>query len=213
MRYLLFIAMLLPLNCFSQIIEMKENQNQIDKLFIQSDEIRDKINTKCVLNSELILYAEIKNDSLISIYVRNKSDKNTLIQMQERQLFLIQEAKDKDGNWKPIEYWKYASCGNSYFSCELAPNETMKSETKSYFGKFKTEIRFKLRNRNKIYFSNVLKGKIELSQFDVTNSVKIKANIFNILIENEKLNFLEPLTDEQYIRDSSEIKYIKINKK
>ncbi len=107
------------------------------------------------------------------------------------------EAKNEKGEWKPIEYWSYSWCGNSYRSRKIGPNEIIKSKSFNYSGSYVTEIRFKLFNSNKVYYSNVLKGTIELSQFMISETRKKMTNYYQYEASAgkeiaEKILFLEP---------------------
>lgn len=87
----------------------------------------------------------------------------------------IQEAKDKNGDWKPIEcYYNFGGCGNpeSYFY-KLIPNNYMGYPVIKYNGDFKTKIRIKLFNAGTIYYSNEFFGYINYSQFDTSSFKEI----------------------------------------
>lgn len=80
----------------------------------------------------------------------------------------IQEAKDADGKWKPIEFFEdLPRCvGHDHF---------YKFETKKYLGhlimkyhgNFKTKLRVKMKIRNHYYYSNEFTGFINHSQFNL----------------------------------------------
>ncbi|RKS01416.1 hypothetical protein [Flavobacterium sp. 102] len=82
--------------------------------------------------------------------------------------FMIQEAKDSDGKWKPIEFIKrlgIASCIPSP-SPLLFSKKYMGSSIIKYHGDFKTKLRVKFANKKNIYYSNEFTGYIHKSQFD-----------------------------------------------
>ena len=83
---------------------------------------------------------------------------------------MIQEALDEDSLWKPIEYWVYSGCGNSYFNpLNLNPYTYLMVPIRKYFGEYKTKMRLKLKNGKKIIYSNTFKGSINKSQFTIKN--------------------------------------------
>ena len=126
---------------------------------------------------------EIKTDSVFEIwkkrprnyvkaypvFIRNASKDTIHIDNQDGALFLIQEAKNKMGEWKPIEYWIYSTCGNSYAYTSLGPDDILTLKKVKYQGTFETEMRLKLRTNNKLVYSKPFKGSINTEQFEVEN--------------------------------------------
>ena len=126
---------------------------------------------------------EIKTDSVFEIwkkrprnyvkaypvFIRNTSKDTIHIDNQDGALFLIQEAKNKMGEWKPIEYWIYSTCGNSYAYTSLGPNDILTLKKVKYKGTFETEMRLKLRTNNKLVYSKPFKGSINTEQFELEN--------------------------------------------
>jgi len=126
---------------------------------------------------------EVKTDSVFEIwkkrprnyvnaypvFIRNTSKDTIHIDNQDGALFLIQEAKNKIGEWKPIEYWIFSTCGNSYAYTSLGPNDILVLKKVSYKGSFETEMRLKLRTNNKLVYSKPFKGSINEEQFDLEN--------------------------------------------
>lgn len=161
--------LLLTFGLNAQTSEMETNENRIDRDFISSYEFKEKIKSQSKTENEINLILEKNNDSLYSIYVFNKTTDSLKISSQDWHLLLIQEAKNQNGEWKPIEYWRYSWCGNSYLTDKLDPNGILKTESKVYSGNFKTQIRFKLLNDNKVYYSNSKTGFVNLTQFEIPN--------------------------------------------
>ena len=189
--------LLLTFGLNAQTSEMETNENRIDRDFVSPPEFREKINGQSKIEKEINLILEKNNDSLYSIYVFNKTTDSIKISIQDWHLYLIQEAKNQNGEWKPIEYWKYSWCGNSYLSGKLEPNGILKTESKVYNGNFGTQIRFKLLNDDKVYFSNSLDGFVNISQFDIPNDIseyrtyeRIKTRGSSEILK--KVIFLEP---------------------
>ncbi len=141
----------------------------MDRDFVPSSGLKIQFSDLYKSENEIILILEKTNDSLYSIYVYNKTTDSLKISNQDWHLFLIQEAKNQNGQWQPIEFWKYSTCTNSYLSDQIEPSGIIKTQSKVYNGSFETQIRFKLLNDNKVYYSNSITGFINLSQFDIPN--------------------------------------------
>ena len=103
------------------------------------------------------------------VFIRNTSKDTVHIDNQNGNLFIIQEAKNKKGEWKQIEYWVYATCGNSYAYTSLGPNDIVVLKKMKYQGSFETEMRLKLRTNNRLVYSKPFKGSINIEQFDLEN--------------------------------------------
>tara|TARA_R110001583_G_scaffold136677_3_gene288449 strand:- start:94 stop:924 length:831 start_codon:yes stop_codon:yes gene_type:complete len=103
------------------------------------------------------------------VFIRNISNDSIQIDHQDGQVFVIQEAKDNDGIWHPIEYWRFSDCGNSYAKSVIGPNELIIIKKIKYKGTFQTELRLKLKTENNIIYSRAFKGSINKEQFDVLN--------------------------------------------
>ena len=79
---------------------------------------------------------------------------------------LIQEAKDTDGNWKPIEYIYSLPLDIIDYSCTvLSPKKYLATSIIKYHGDFKTKLRVKIRFGRNYYYSNEIEGYINKSQF------------------------------------------------
>ena len=163
--------LLLTFELSAQTNEMVMNDNRIDQDYVPTTELQANINSQNLIENKINLVLEKTKDSLYSIYVINKTSDPISISKQDWSLFLIQEAKNKNGEWKPVEYWQYSTCGNSYLSEKIKPNGILKTESLAYFGNFKTEIRFKLLNSDQIYYSNPINGFVNLSQFSVPSKI------------------------------------------
>ncbi|MGS2727891.1 hypothetical protein ACU8DI_14875 [Psychroserpens sp. BH13MA-6] len=191
------LILLLTFEINAQTYEMVSNKNKIEQDFVPSTEFRIKIENQVKSKSEINLILEKVKENQYSIYILNKTSDSIKISKQDWSLYLIQEAKDTNGEWKPIEYWQYASCGNSYLSNKLEPNGIIKTESIAYDGNIETDIRFKLLNENKVYYSNSIIGKISENQFKLPNDIKTKwpIRIMEKIISEQTLNavvFLKP---------------------
>lgn len=102
------------------------------------------------------------------LLIENISDSVANIETQEGWIYMIQEALDKQGNWRPVEYIDYrAVCGNSYGSSKLLPDEYLISKIYKYAGDFETQLRVKFATYKEVYYSNEFPGRINRSQFEL----------------------------------------------
>lgn len=86
-------------------------------------------------------------------------------------LYIIQEALDTDGKWKPVEAFPASWCGNSYHRVRLGCNEYWEFSAPLYHGSFKTKIRFRLgQDDGSAVYSNEFEGSVNPGQF--TNKPK-----------------------------------------
>ena len=88
----------------------------------------------------------------------------------DSRLYIVQEALDQRGAWKPIEYIPSSWCGNSYHTVFLGPSEYWEFAAARYTGKFKTRLRFRLDGQmsgtEKItIYSNEFVGGVNAGQF------------------------------------------------
>jgi len=84
----------------------------------------------------------------------------------DHRLFIVQEAIDETGEWKPVEYFPTSWCGNSYHHVFLDPGEHWLFPTPKYEGTFSTTLRFSMSiDGNKVLHSNEFKGSVNPVQF------------------------------------------------
>lgn len=98
-------------------------------------------------------------------YLVNTTDTTFNAKRQDGSLIMIQEAKNKDGEWQPIEHWIYSGCGNSYFNpLALEPNSFAEVGIIQYTGSFETQLRLKLKYGTEVLYSAPFRGSIDPSQ-------------------------------------------------
>ncbi len=114
------------------------------------------------------------------VYIINKLDKSTSIPVRGIATEMIQEAKNENGDWRPIEYRVRNFCGLGYREYILKHNYFVISSIYKYTGNFSTELRIKFRNQNQVFYSNIFNGKINKNQFKLDEYY------------NSPENFLEP---------------------
>lgn len=80
----------------------------------------------------------------MKVRVLNYTDEARKIPTLDYCLYLVQEARDSEGIWRPIEQFPAAICSFSYFSVLLEPKEYWEFDVPRYTGTFKTRLRFAL---------------------------------------------------------------------
>lgn len=97
----------------------------------------------------------------------NTSDTLFFLIRNVGKLIAIQEARDKNGNWQPVEYFFNDRCGNSFDEFALAPHYVLNFELPRYTGTFKTKMRLCIRLDNGLFaFSNEWPAYINERQFE-----------------------------------------------
>lgn len=102
----------------------------------------------------------------------NATNKEVGFAASDSRLYIVQEALDRDGKWKPIEYLPSSWCGNSYHTVFLGANEYWEFSAARYTGEIKTKLRFRLdkqsgkTDQTPIY-SNEFEGSINPKQFTI----------------------------------------------
>lgn len=85
----------------------------------------------------------------------------------DSRLPIVQEAQDREGKWRPIEYLPSSWCGNSYHTVFLQPGQQWVFAVPRYEGPFATKLRFRLdrgQGQPPLY-SAEFEGSIHESQF------------------------------------------------
>ncbi len=98
------------------------------------------------------------------LYLINASQDTVNIPSQDGRIKIIQQAKNKNGEWQDIDNFINSFCGNSYYTLRLAPNEYQIFATPIFKGEFKTLLRFKLEIDEQIIYSNLYAGRINYGQ-------------------------------------------------
>jgi hypothetical protein len=161
----------------NQILNMPnytENSEIVEKLEKGTNDVIEYSNT--IKESYSKYYKPSKKiNQAFPVFIFNQSDSIVSLDLKEDWFFMIQEAKNKKGEWKPIEYYEpYTYCGNSFWSKELIPNHYAISKIYKYKGKFKTTLRLKLKSNNKIYYSNEFVSFINPKQFELPKKILMK---------------------------------------
>ncbi len=118
---------------------------------------------------------ERKHYKTLPVFIFNNSKFGRVISkpIVNGDLFMQVQAKDKNNQWKPIEY-NYVPgfiCGTGHQDYFLKPKHFIVSTIRKYSGDYLTKMRVKLMSSQKIYYSNEFEGEINYSQFKKTEAV------------------------------------------
>ncbi|MCU0443290.1 MAG: hypothetical protein MUE85_00130 [Microscillaceae bacterium] len=111
-----------------------------------------------------------EQSSQLSIFnLINTSGQAQKITTQDGSLIMIQEAKNPQGKWQPIEYWNFDwGMGATFGTLDLPAQHSVLFTAPQFKGNFATEVRFKLKmNDQTIFYSEPFVAKITASQFKV----------------------------------------------
>ncbi len=148
-------------------IDSRKIKHKKNQLYIQFERSKGKKKKSKVFSKD--------NEAYFTGYLINTTDSLVEIQKQDGSLIMIQEALNEEGEWQPIEYWKYSWCGNSYFyPLKLNAKQFVSFQVKEYCGDFKTSIRLKLKNKKDIIYSKPYKANIDRSLFEQVAKSKVK---------------------------------------
>lgn len=100
------------------------------------------------------------------LFLVNTTGEERWFSAVDSHLYILQEAQDKDGNWKPVEAEPTSWCGNSYHRVRLGANEFWAFAAPRYSGSFHTKLRFRLgRDETTPVYSNEFDGSVNPGQF------------------------------------------------
>ncbi|WP_452601144.1 hypothetical protein [Pontimicrobium sp. MEBiC06410] len=123
----------------------------------------EKEGLKIVVDTTQIIYKLSEGDSASKshpVFIYNSSYKNYIVGLGTI-LYMHLEAKNRKGEWKPIEkQWGYF-CGTGIYTHILKPNNICVSSVYKYSGNFKTKLRLKHLGN----YSNEFEGYVNLDEF------------------------------------------------
>jgi hypothetical protein len=164
----IFIDTSYNFNCKDFEYKWMDLSNKIDsliKLNYTNREIEPDLITKVYYNKLAKIRKKYVKAYPLLIY--NSEFKDVFIYDGLSGFQLIQEAKDIDGKWKPIEYLNNLSSDLiSPFFNKLNSKKYLATSIIKYHGNFKTKLRVKIRLNNHYYYSNEIEGLINQSQFN-----------------------------------------------
>ena len=140
---------------------------------------------------------EIANNMDMAIWIQNISPDTIFFPIQDGSLIGVLEAIDNENSWKPIQYWWFSWCGNSYNDLTLLPNNSIQIGVNNIRGEIETTMRLKIHGRDTLYISNEFFGKISLDDFELSAKA-----LREMLDDKDRISFLDSvhygLTDFLY---------------
>lgn len=121
-------------------------------------------------------YSEMKriHYEMTPVFIFNLSNKNQALEKPiGGSLQLITEAKDEEGNWKPVDFSEQFRplCRTGHQNYNLQSNRFIVAGVAKYQGDFKTQLRVKLKSFSKVFYSNSFEGNINKNQFNTAQVV------------------------------------------
>jgi hypothetical protein len=139
-------------------------KEKLEKLSEQKISYRQQANSAHIRN----------NRGQNQVWIINNTADTVSIQMQDWSYICILQGLTKGGQWFPIQYWRFSTCGNSYHYKQFAPRTANSFITTiPNSGEYETRLRFKLLGTDKFYYSNEFIGKINYCEF-VEDSMSYK---------------------------------------
>lgn len=138
--------------------------------------------------------------SSFPVLIHNLSNSNIYVSTASiiGDFHFIQQAKDVDGKWKPIEFQKsmspFGGCASLNTNYLLLPKHYLATSTIKYKGNFKTKIRIKMYSGNNYYYSNEITGYINKSQFNqdfIKYFLKERGYEQDLFVEDRDFMFLD----------------------
>lgn len=121
---------------------------------------------RLVIDTRVVIPFDEKYEGMTVLLVNN-TEVPQRIPTQDYRLYMTQEALDRDGEWKPIESFQMATCGNSYFNVRLNPMTYWTFTAPRYQGAIKTKLRFRLAlGDERTIYSREFKGSVNEGQFE-----------------------------------------------
>ena len=100
------------------------------------------------------------------VWIINNSDDTVGIQMQDWLFICILQAKARNGQWHPVQYWRLSTCGNSYYTKTFLPKTANSFIADRHLeGDYPTTLRYKLMGAKTFYYSNEFDGRINYCEF------------------------------------------------
>lgn len=129
---------------------------------------------------------EYANNMDMAIWLQNTSTDTILFPQQDGSLIGLIEAKNKEGSWKPVQYWWFSWCGNSYWDIVLPPKNSFQIGLNNRLGEIQTIMRLKIHGHDTIYYSNEFNGWISENSFNLT-----KETIDEMIEDSYRISFLD----------------------
>lgn len=101
----------------------------------------------------------------LALFLVNPTDTPKAFSASDSCLPIIQEALDRKGQWRPIEFLYGTTCGNSYHQVFLDAHEYWAFTIPRYKGVYATKLRFRFTQGTNTLLSNEFHGSINPDQF------------------------------------------------
>jgi hypothetical protein len=116
---------------------------------------------------------DFRKRKAILLRLVNRTEKTMDFLACDSGLYIVQEALDREAQWKPLEQFPTTFCGNSFHRVFLESNEYWEFFAPPQDGRFKTKLRFRLEPggergiaaRGGAVFSNEYGGSIDPGAF------------------------------------------------
>lgn len=118
-----------------------------------------------VLVARLDRPTDFRGTTGLTLLLINATGERQGFRASDSRLPIVQEALDRSGAWRPIEYLPSSWCGNSYHTVFLEPGEHWAFAAPRYEGPFATRLRFRLDRGETPVYSQELEGSIHETQF------------------------------------------------
>jgi hypothetical protein len=178
----IIILLIVVAGCKTKINSNKSTNTQDDSIitrdtntnrFMQQAARKECIDTTVPdltgLKKEFILLVkpDTSTSSVQRVWIINNTSDTIRIESEEGYYMCLLQAKNKNAQWKRIEYWVFSDCGNSYmypkyFSPKSACSFT---DNKHDSGNYQTLLRYQLLGHHKLYYSNEFIGRINEDEF------------------------------------------------
>lgn len=101
------------------------------------------------------------------LVLANGTKEPVQLQASDSRLELGREAKDRSGNWRPIEFRAPSDCGNSRHQVVLSADRVWVWDVPSWNGSFATKCRYVLSGLDKPVVSEEFDAKIDPQSFEL----------------------------------------------
>ncbi|MBX2876284.1 MAG: hypothetical protein KTR30_29460 [Saprospiraceae bacterium] len=118
-----------------------------------------------------------KTRAYLPAFIFNETPNPQYLVGMDWQPWHIIEAKDTQGNWRPIQISIPSDCGTQMGFLKLKPQEFCILNLPVFVGDFATELRLRIRNGKQIMVSNSFPAKINQSQFNFSPTDPAKERV------------------------------------
>jgi len=113
-----------------------------------------------------------RNGGALSLTIANGGRQVEWLRAGDSNILGFLEAKDKGGNWIPIEFQPWYTCGNSYHRVGVTPGHGWTFDAPVPTGNLKTQVRWRYRSRGIEHTSNPVSTTIPARRFELEPSVR-----------------------------------------